>query len=139
MTPTSKRKKSTTRCLLDITDTPPSAFALPDDGRKATHLQMERKAVASQIARYANADGTQAYPSVATMMKATGRSRATIFRILKDLRTLGVLRDGDIHEFHKTRVRTLDVQRLRPVSDSPHDPSQIHGSPVSGSQAPVSD
>jgi len=152
--PTHKIKdaRDTTKCLRDITDIPPSAFALPNEGRKAKYLQGQRKSVAQQLARYANADGTQAFPSIKTLMKPTGYGRSTIFRVLKDLKTLGFLQDGAIHDFRKTRVRTLDVQRmiqapvqdsspsnLTPVQDSPSDPSKIDDRPVQDSRAPVQD
>lgn len=129
-----KPQATATRCWLDLVDIPPQAFALPGDGRKSHSLQGERKSIALKLAKHAHSDGSNSYPSVKTIMAATGRSRATVFRLLKDLRTLGFLRDGTIHEFHKTRIRSLDITKLRPVSDSPVDPSQVHRSPVSDSQ-----
>ena len=141
------KTKDTTRCMRDVQDLAPSTFALPDDGRQTKHLQRQRKALAMGLARHANADGTQAYPAINTLMKSMGCSRSTIFRLLDDLKTLGFLQDGDIHGLRKTRVRTLDVQRMTgqsvSSSDDPShlrkdDLSHLHGSPVSSSRVPVS-
>lgn len=141
--------------MRDVSDLPPSRFALPDDGRKARCLQRERKEVAVQIAKHADADGTNSFPSVTKIAEATGDSRRTVFRLLEDLRDLGFLHDEGIHSTRKTRIRTLDLGKMKsPVPDSTDDPCQIRGTPVpdssdtcaifdgapvSDSQAPVSD
>lgn len=142
MTTTNKNKttaKDTTRCMRDVQDLSPSTFALPDDGRQAKHLQRQRKALAMALARYADADGSASYPSIETLTKPLGMSRRTVFYHLAALRTLGFLQDGDIHNFHKTRVRTLDVQRMveRPVQSSDNDLCNLEGSPVQSSRVPV--
>src|ERR1035438_9205481 len=82
------------RCLRDVVVLPPGAFALPGDGRQAKHLCHQRKDLAVVIALYANPDGSGAYPAVGTLTKATGQHRATVFRLLADLRALGFLSDG---------------------------------------------
>lgn len=125
MTTKRKSRKDTNRAMRDVSDLPPTTFALPDDGRQAKHLQRQRKEVAVQIAKHANADGTQSYPAITTLMKPMGCSRATIFRLLADLRTLGFLHDGDIHGFRKTRIRTLDLRKMAPVASSQEDPSHL--------------
>jgi hypothetical protein len=111
------------RCLQDVVDLPPRAFALPDDGRQRRHLCSKRKDVAVQLARRANPDGSGARPAVETIANAIGCHRATIFRLLKDLRTLGFLTDEEIHQYHGTRMRRLHVQRMieavPPVASSP--------------------
>src|SRR5258707_4335999 len=90
-----KTGKDTTRCMRDVQDLSPSTFALPSDGRQARHLQRQRKALAMGLARHANADGTQSYPAISTLMTSMGCSRSTIFRLLDNLKTLGFLQDGD--------------------------------------------
>ena len=141
MTPTSKSKKDTTRGMRDVSDLPPSTFALPDDGRQAKHLQRQRKEVAVQLAKPANADGTNSYSSAGTMAKAMGCHRTTIFRLLKDLKTLGFLHGDKLHGFYKTVVRDLDISYMKtvasPVASSPDSPVLSSESPVASSQPPV--
>jgi Fe2+ or Zn2+ uptake regulation protein len=101
-----KDKAKTIRCLMDATDLPPSAFALPDDGRKSVHKQNRRKALAQVLARRADPDGSNTRQAVSTMMLKTGMSRRTVFNVLSELRQLGFLKDGELHSTG-TRIRTL--------------------------------
>lgn len=154
-TKTKTTKKDATRAMRDVSDLPPARFALPNEGRQAKHLQRQRKEVAVQIAKYANADGTKSFPSVVKIATAMGCSRRTVFRLLDDLRTLGFLHDGDIHETRKTRIRTLDLGKMKPapvttsaespvtssespVPSSPNTCDIFDRAPVSSTQAPVS-
>lgn len=139
------------RCLLDAVDLPPSSFALPGDGRQRAHLCLKRKVLVTALARYANPDGTSCYPSVPTLKESTEMSKRTIYRLLGDLRSLGILSDGDLHPYYKTRVRSLNLpvpsspdSTAAPVpSSAPRVPSSastcaiFEGSPVPSSQAPV--
>lgn len=134
MTTTGKPPNSL-KCLIDSVDLPPSAFALPGDGRKRDHQCCQRKLLALSLARYANPDGTSCYPSIETLVKATGRSRRTIARLLDDLRALGVIVDGDLHPYYKTRVRSLNL----PVPDSPITCARLDESPVPDTTSPVPD
>jgi hypothetical protein len=122
-------KPKTALAWRDIIDCPPDRFALPEDGRQSKHLCKCRKALAVVIARYAKADGSNAFPSASSMMKATGSSRATTFRLLSDLKTLGVMTDGDL-SYRNTRTRVIHVP---PVSSSIPDPSHLQEPPVSSS------
>jgi hypothetical protein len=125
--------------MVDVADLPPSAFALPTDKRKAAHLQRQRKALAVLLARSANADGSRIFPSVDTLKAKMECSRATIFRLLKDLETLGLIINGGYHGFYKTRMRLMDVSKLAPVSNTTPTPVADSPAPVSDSAAPVSD
>jgi hypothetical protein len=110
------------RCLRDVVDLPPGAFALPGDGRQAKHLRSLRKDLAVVIARYANPDGSGAYPAVETLTKATGQHRATVFRLLSDLRALGFLSDGKQVGPRGSRMRVLNVVKMRSavLAPEPH-------------------
>jgi hypothetical protein len=101
------------RCLRDVVDLPPGAFALPGDGRQAKYLCHQRKDLVVVIARYANPDGSGAYPAVGTLTKATGQHRATVFRLLADLRALGFLSDGKQVGPRGSRTRVLNVVKMR--------------------------
>jgi hypothetical protein len=110
------------RCLRDVVDLPPGAFALPGDGRQAKHLRSQRKDLAVVIARYANPDGSRAYPAIGTLTKATGQNRATVFRRLADLRALGFLSDGKLVGPRGSRTRILNVVKMRSavLAPEPH-------------------
>lgn len=127
------------RCLMDATDLPPSAFALPNDGRKCAHKQNRRKALAQVLARRADPDGSNTRQSVTTMMAKTGMQRRTVFNVLAELRLLGFLKDGELHATG-TRIRTLTLPT--PVQDSGSQnegPVQVSGIPMQDSQAPMQD
>ncbi|HZQ23399.1 MAG TPA: helix-turn-helix domain-containing protein [Terriglobales bacterium] len=137
-------KEKSIRCLLDVVDLPPENFAMADDGRQRLHACRQRKALVVVLAKYANADGSRSYPSTFTMAKALGVSRRTVFRLLNDLRDLGFLNDGAFHEIHKTRVRSLNVSKMTPVttSNGPVTTSPVTGdnfepAPVPSSRGPV--
>jgi hypothetical protein len=121
------------RCLRDVVDLPPSAFALDDDGRQARHLCDRRKALAVIMARYANADGGGAYPAAKTLAKAMGRGRATVFRLLGDLRTLGFMSDGQLAWFRGPRKRTLHVAKMKAAGVSSSPESHLRDPGVSSS------
>jgi hypothetical protein len=104
------------RCLLDVLDIPPSAFALPCDGRQEKHLCRQRKAMAEQVARRANSDGTGARPEVETMAKGIGCSLATAFNLLRDLDNLGFVTPGKLAKSRGPRFRTVHVARMQAVS-----------------------
>ena len=106
-------RKLPIKCLMDVTDLRPSAFAHPRDGRQRKHLCSLRKAVAGVLARYANRDGSSSYPKVTTIANAVGCDRATVFRLLKDLRELGFLTDGKLAWRRGPRKRTLHVAKMQ--------------------------
>ena len=130
------------RCLRDVVDLPPGAFALSGDGRQAKHLRSQRKDLAVVIARYANPDGSRAYPAIGTLTKATGQNRATVFRRLADLRALGFLSDGKLVGPRGSRTRILNVVKMRSAVLAPeshlHDPGVASSHPnVASSRAEV--
>jgi len=106
-------RKLPIKCLMDVTDLPPSAFAHPRDGRQRKHLCDLRKGVTGVLARYANSDGSSTYPAAATIAKSVGRDRATVFRLLQDLRDLGFLTDGKLAWRRGPRERTLHVGKMQ--------------------------
>jgi hypothetical protein len=131
-----------------IQDLPPSAFALPKENRQAKHLQRQRKALATCLARHGNPDGTNIFVSVEKIAKAMGYSRSSVFARQADLRTLGILQEGPLHPIYKTVIRRLvlpdpkdvpssqdDPSNLR--NDSENDLSSLHKSPVQSSRVPV--
>jgi hypothetical protein len=125
------------RCLRDVVDLPPSAFALRGDGRQQKHLCRQRKALTVILARYANADGSGAYPAAQTVGKAMGCHRSTVFRLLKDLQELGFETDGRLVCYRGGRDRTLHVARMQAVASSPGSESHLRGSGVASSRAEV--
>jgi hypothetical protein len=122
-------------CLRDVVDLPPSAFALPGDGRQRNHLCRQRKVLAVVVARYANGDGSGAYPAAQTVGKATGYHRSTVFRPLKDLQEL--VTDGRLECYRGGRDRTLRVARMQAVASSPVSESHLRDSGVASSRAEV--
>ena len=125
------------RCLIDVADLPPSAFALDGDGRQGKHLQRQRKALAILLARTANADGTSIFPSVPTLAEKMGCHRATIFRLMADLEKLKLITNGGLHKFYKTRERVMHVSALAPVASSEVAPVASSLAPVASSPLPV--
>jgi hypothetical protein len=101
------------RCLVHVVDIPPSAFALPCDGRQEKHLCRQRKAMAEQVARRANSDGTGARPEVETLAEGMGCCLATAFNLLRDLRNLGFVTGGKLAKRRGPRFRTVYVARMR--------------------------
>jgi Helix-turn-helix domain len=100
--------------LFEVRNLPPSAFALPSDGKKQKHLTRLRRSLAMQLASYANKDGSSIRPHVRTMAGAIGVSVRTTQRLLDDLERLGVLQNGEITK-GRARLRKLDVTPLRPA------------------------
>src|ERR1035437_362727 len=118
-----KTEKKSKKCTQDIRKTPPARYALPTDGRKVVSLCNERWMVMLFLSSYAHGDGTAIKVSVPTISAAMGWSKRTTQRRLKELRTLGVLSDGDIDGIFHTRVRTIDIgmvtdTNLTPMTDT---------------------
>src|SRR6266404_1891505 len=136
-------KTKSVRCIRDLREFPPNSYRLPGDGRKWKSLCKDRRAIANHIATYANGDGTSITAGINRWVKEMGVSRATIFRRLDDLRTLGLLRDKEgLTGRGGTALRSLDVSQLKMpegVSGSVKE-SQIHEiAEVSDSTSGVSD
>jgi len=108
-----------------------------------------------QLATYASGDGTDVKPSIQTLADALGCNRRTIARRIIELRTLGFLEDGGLDGQFKTRIRSINVDKvITPVTDSTETPvtdspitcdrfegnlRQIHESPVTDRRSPVTD
>jgi hypothetical protein len=134
-----KTKTSVIKAVVDIRSTPPSAYALPEDGRKKRYLCQQRRALANHLATYANPDGTSVRVGATRIGKELGMGRSTVFRLLTDLQRLGFLSNGDIHGQTRTRIRSLSIPKISPVTDSRGHQSRIKGSPVPDSPSPVPD
>jgi hypothetical protein len=119
---------------MDATDLPPSAFALPDDGRQKAHLCLARKVLTAALARHASADGSHCFPSKNTLQASTGMSHATIKRLLNDLAALGFLSNSGIHPRFRTAMRTLALPQ--PSSQNVQEgSSSSSGEKVEGSSS----
>lgn len=131
------------KCVRDIRDLPPSAYALPTDGRKNKKLCADRRALANLLATFANGDGASITVGVKRIMDALEWSRATTFRRLEELRQLGILESDGKLTFQGTRLRRLDASAVRKadarVSDSAAIVSDSRGPMVSDTTATVSD
>ena len=132
-----KKKKNTPkpaiRCAQDLADVPFQALRLPDDGRKWQALCWMRRAVLQRLSLAANQNGASISLSVDRIANAVGISRATTFRRLDDLRTLGFMQDGELNpRYHWTRIRRIDVARVL-------ETVKLSKAPVSDSKAPISD
>jgi CHC2 zinc finger len=85
------RRKSALKCFFDFRKLPLESFRLPGDKRKVRQLCLERRAVAVELASYANADGTQIHVSAETIAVHTRLSVPTVWRRLHDLYVLKML------------------------------------------------
>jgi hypothetical protein len=132
--------KPALKCAQDCADLPIQSFRLDGDGRKWTVVCLKRRAVLQRLALAANTNGKSIALSVERIGESIGISRATTFRILDDLRTLGLLNDeGKWHPTYHTRVRALDVREVlnrtkltkleKQPSQIDRQPSQIHFEP----------
>lgn len=143
------------KCSLVVRDVPIESYRLPADGRKWKHECTLRRSLAMQLATYADGDGTRITPSVQTLLDGMGLHRATIHRLLKDLKALGFLKDGAIGKL-RTRERVLDLDAMSskipkscsawpPVADSqplPDSRQILHPAevtPVADTIPPVAD
>jgi len=116
-------KKPTSKavtCVRLIRDTTPSLYALPTDGRKYKEQQAKRRALAMQLATFADGDGTRVRPSADRLHKALGWQRDTLFRYLNDLKRLGFLKDEEESRTgsHGTKKRRLDLDAISRKSES---------------------
>lgn len=117
-------KDNPLKCAVDIRSAPPSAYTLPDDGRKAKHLCRLRHSLAFRLATYANPDGTSIRPSRDRMASELGVSRRTVARLLVDLKTLGFLVDDGWHTSGTMHVRkrSLNVPAIQQAASGSRGP-----------------
>jgi len=115
----SKSTKSV-KCVRDLRDIPLKAYRLPSDGRQWKKAAVVRQRLANFLATFADGDGTRVYPGEKKMTAFLGCHRATTFRALDDLRTLGLMKDklGLVDRSGRpsergTALRVMDVDGFR--------------------------
>ena len=137
--PAPRAKKDTTKCVRDVRSAPPAAYRLGGDGKKWRWMCEERRKLLMQLASYADGNGTGIWPSVQRLADETGMNRRTAFRLLNDLRTLGFLEDGELHGAYKTRIRSINVGKVKAEvsfddkkgeSPVPNRPAPVTNSPT---------
>jgi hypothetical protein len=111
--PAPRAKKDSTKCVRDVRSVPPAAYRLASDGKKWRWMCEERRKLLMQMASYSNGDGTGIWPSVQRLADETGMSPRTAHRLLNDLKTLGFLEDGELHGCYKTRIRSINVGKVK--------------------------
>jgi Helix-turn-helix domain len=100
---------SVTQLLRTISRILPASFALPDDGRKSLYLQKLRRGLYNELAKFCDADGSNAYPSSKTLAERLGCSEKTIDRLMADLARLGAINNQGFHKKLRTRIRAIDL------------------------------
>jgi hypothetical protein len=117
-----KQKKSPLKLSRYTRGIPASSYLLPTDGKKWKPLCNERKALADWLATYGDGDGTRIFPSIDTMQRAFDTmSRRTLFRRLKDLQSVGILKSEGLHGERGSRIRRLNPSDL----DGPKPPTDF--------------
>ena len=109
------RKK---RFLFDAHKVAAERFQNKTDGRKARHQAAKRRALLIELASFGNAVGQGACPSNKTLAKRLGWSEPTVERFMKDLKTLGFVRNTGKSRFGGTMVRELTLNPTPMPSDS---------------------
>jgi hypothetical protein len=104
---------SSVKCVRDIRDFPPSAYRLPADGRQSKHQCQQRRALAVELATYANGDGSSIKLSVKTLADHLGKSPRAIHDLLDDLSELGLLENKELCGFMKPRERVLNIPAFK--------------------------
>jgi hypothetical protein len=110
MSQSSPPKKTTEQfksCLFEVCKLPVEIFRKSTDGRKWKAGAGARKALAVQLAGYADANGTSIRPSIKTLVAQTGFSRAKVFRQLDDLKELGFMERTGRHGQRGAAIRRL--------------------------------
>lgn len=102
-------------------------WALYDVAGRAPGIDPGARLVLLVLADVADESGRGAFPGVATICRATGLSRATVYRRLSDLESAGLIRPGDprhvAHYRADRRPRVWDLA-LDPVDNSSTTGSQ---------------
>ena len=132
--------KNSVKCTIAVRRIPLEQFRLESDGRKWNKQARDRRALLLELATYANGDGTfgKFSPSIRTLIE-TGRSRATLYRHLNDLKELRHLDWTREKHYCKREYRiSLPAEVEKQVSDSEENRSQIDKNQVSDSQKQVS-
>ncbi|MGA7852979.1 MAG: helix-turn-helix domain-containing protein [Candidatus Acidiferrales bacterium] len=106
------------RFLFDAHKVAAERFQNKTDGRKARHQAAKRRALLIELASFGNAVGQGACPSNKTLAKRLGWSEPTVERFMKDLKTLGFVRNTGKSRFGGTMVRELTLNPTPMPSDS---------------------
>jgi hypothetical protein len=107
---------SSVKLSRDLRVIPVDKYRLPRDGRKWKGAALQRMQLAEWLSTYGDGDGSRIYPSVQTMCDHFGLSRATIFRLLADLKDLGLLED-EKNEKGKSRLAGECGTRMRRMNE----------------------
>src|SRR5919109_5035560 len=132
--------------LRRLGNVPPSAYALPDDGRQQRHLCHARRELMRELSDFANPDGTSVCPSSARLGRRLGCSEKTVDRLMADLVRLGAISNHGWHPTFKTRMRSINLAWISansPGTSSPDSPGtssddqgNLHGSAGTSSIPP---
>jgi hypothetical protein len=107
-------KLKSVHCVRDLRDAPLEEYTLPDDKRQWKQVARNRQALANFLATFADGDGSRIFPTVETMTKHFGWSRATTFRLLADLRALNLLSEKiGLRGESGPAIRKMDVVGFR--------------------------
>jgi len=120
-------KSRAVACVRDLRSVPPEDYRLPTDGRKWRRLCDARRALAMQLASYADGDGSRITVGVERICRELGWSNGWAFRILADLRKLKLLEKEGLVGEHGTARRRLNVPSFRQNSTVREQNSTIHG------------
>src|SRR5579871_6236298 len=85
--------KTFSNCLFQAHKLTPEAFRVENDGRKANQKAAARRQLFIELASFADADGTNAFPAGETIAARLGWSRRKVFTYLPDLETLGYMQN----------------------------------------------
>lgn len=128
------------RCFHSTRDIPIETYKMADDGRKWKALAKARKQIHRELASFADPDGTNCCPGLASLVRGTGHSRATVCRRIDDLKALGLLSGEKKSGYQGTRVYEVLWPGKTPiVSDSEPKGIEFAKAEVSDSAPIVSD
>ena len=129
-------------CLFQSFKIPLEKFRLPEDGRKWKASAFNRSALFKELASFANADGTNIWPSIPTLIKSTGWSRSKVCYTLDELTALGLMERTGRKGQHGPAVRRLKTTEAHdsqsPTFDS-GSPTLECGSPTFNPESPTFD
>lgn len=113
------------RCFISTRGIPVETYKMAEDGRKWKALAIQRKQLHRELASWANADGKHACPSLASLVRATGYSRVTVWRRVQELESLGLLVSTGKSGYQGTADYTVVTPGASIVSDSQSDTQPI--------------
>lgn len=120
------------RCFISARAIPIETYKMADDGRKWKALAIQRKQLHRELASWADADGKHACPSLASLIRATGYSRVTVWRRIQELESLGLLVSTGKSGYQGTAEYTVVIPGASIVSDS-----QSASQPIVSDSTPI--